>query len=226
VTTLTAPAAIGPLRFAAHYRTADPSSEVGGDWFDAVPGASGALLVVGDVQGHDEGAAELMCHLRAITRAAAHRSESPAEILKTVNGYLAHIDADRIVTALVVSLDFASRVVSVASAGHLPPLAIRPGGGARDIDIDPGPPLGIGTDWDETSFALDEESALFLYTDGLVEARGWPIDHGIDLLHRALSNLPRDTGLDAVLDAALEIIPGGSRDDDVALLAASVASAA
>jgi hypothetical protein len=63
---------------------------------------------------------------------------------------------------------------------------------------------------------------LLLYTDGLVESRNWPIDHGIALLHKALAGLPADADLEHVIDAALEILPSGSRADDVAVLAGAI----
>ena len=67
---------------------------------------------------------------------------------------------------------------------------------------------------------LPPGSVLLLYTDGLVENRAWPLDHGFELLRKELESQPPGTDLGGFLDAALELVPTGSRGDDVALLGA------
>ena len=69
---------------------------------------------------------------------------------------------------------------------------------------------------------MPPRSTLLLYTDGLVESRAWPIDYGLMLLHKTLQSLPANAAATEVLDAALELLPAGSRGDDVALLAATM----
>jgi GAF domain-containing protein len=218
------PAELGPLRLAARYRTGDPGVEVGGDWYDAVAGSAGTFLIVGDVQGHDLHAASIMGQLRTAARVVAADSEDPAALLGAMSRYLGGIDDELIVTALVVWVDSSGERVSVASAGHPPPVLLTSGWDGyvvRDLAVEPGPPLGIGAAWTITSAPIDRRSILLLYTDGLVETRTWPIDRGLCLLHQALAGLPADADLSAVLDTALEIMPIGSRGDDVAVLAAA-----
>jgi GAF domain-containing protein len=219
------PAQLGSLKLAARYRTGDPGVEVGGDWFDAVPCPSGTFLIVGDVQGHDLYAAAIMGQLRTAARVAAASAPDPAALLAVMDRYLRDVDDDLIVTALVASVDSMGQTISVASAGHLPPLlltAARDGWRVRDLPVEPGPPLGIGHGWTNSLALAGKRSTLLLYTDGLVEARTWPIDHGLYLLHKALSGIAPEAGLNTVLDAALDIMPIGSRGDDVAILAATL----
>ena len=68
---------------AARYRPGGPSAtEVGGDWYDAVPVAGGGLLLVmGDVAGRGVGAAAMMGQLRSAIRAYALLDPSPATVL-------------------------------------------------------------------------------------------------------------------------------------------------
>lgn len=217
------PASVGALRLEARYRTGDPGVEVGGDWFDAIPVADGAVLVVGDVQGHDLQAAALMGQLRTVARASATEGHTSSEILAALNRYLERLGSELLTTAVVVRLDAVTGAASVASAGHLPPLVVEPtdnGWKASDLQLEVGPPLGLGETWPERTSALPADAVLLLYTDGLVESRRWPLDHGLDLLRKAVESLPPDADLGAFLDAALELVPTGSRGDDVAILGA------
>jgi anti-sigma regulatory factor (Ser/Thr protein kinase) len=219
------PPQIGPVRLQARYRTGDPGVEVGGDWFDAVAVTDGLVLVVGDVQGHDLGAAALMGQLRTVARTYAAEGHPPASILACINRYLSRLDTDLLATALVIHLDTDARVATAASAGHLPPLLLTPGTAgcwrAGDVEVEVGPPLGIGAVWPERTSVLPPAAALLLYTDGVVESRAWSLGEGLELLRERLVELPRAAGLAAVLDAALGLVPSGLRGDDVAVLAAS-----
>ena len=60
---------------------------------------------------------------------------------------------------------------------------------------------------------------MLLYTDGLVEARGTPIDEGLEQL-RALVASHHGADPEALCDAVLEGLrgPDAPHDDDVALL--------
>jgi anti-sigma regulatory factor (Ser/Thr protein kinase) len=166
-----------------------------------------------------------MGQLRTVVRAYAAEGHPPASILARANDYLARLGSERIVTALVVHLDTDGGVATAACAGHLPPLLLAPtrGGWApAEVDLDAGPPLGIGTDWSERSTVLPPGSMLLLYTDGLVETRVWDLDEGLRMLRSALAALPPDATLAAALDTAVELVPAGLRGDDVAALAVGV----
>jgi serine phosphatase RsbU (regulator of sigma subunit)/anti-sigma regulatory factor (Ser/Thr protein kinase) len=217
------PARLGPLTLATRYRTGDPGVHVGGDWFDAMAVEDGIMLVVGDVQGHDVGAAALMAQLRTVVRASAYEGHPPSAVLARAADYLERLESDLIVTVLVAYLDVEARLVTVASAGHLPPLVLETGSAGMTVSsvaVETGPPLGAGDHWVERSSHLEPEAVLLLFTDGLVETRTWDIDEGIDRLRLLLGSLPSSAGPALVLDTALELLPAGSRGDDVAVLAA------
>jgi anti-sigma regulatory factor (Ser/Thr protein kinase) len=219
------PAGIGPVELAARYRTGDPGVHVGGDWFDAIEVDDGMMLVVGDVQGHDVEAAALMGQLRTVVRATASEGHPPAGVLARTADYLDMLDSDLLATVLVVRLDADGRLATIACAGHLPPVVLEPCGQAMawtQLDVDPGPPLGIGGQWHERTVHLPPDAVLLLYTDGLVETRTWDIDEGVRRLGSLLETLPATVRPGRVLDAALELLPSGSRGDDVAVLAAQL----
>ena len=63
---------------------------------------------------------------------------------------------------------------------------------------------------------------LVLYTDGLVEHRGRPIDEGLHALQEALASAPADGDAEAICEHLLQPLAAGSLDDDVALLVVRV----
>ena len=223
------PGRIGQVELAARYRTGDPGVHVGGDWFDAIAVDDGLVLVVGDVQGHDVKAAALMGQLRTVVRATAGEGHAPAGVLAHTADYLDRLDSDLLATVLVVHLDVRGRLATVACAGHLPPAVLEVGDGGtslREVEVETGPPLGIGRRWEERSTQLPPGAVLLLYTDGLVETRTWDIDEGIRRLGTLLETLPANVRPARVLDTALDLLPAGNRGDDVAVLAALIPASA
>lgn len=222
------PVRVGPVELAARYRTGDPGVRVGGDWFDAIEVDEGLVLVVGDVQGHDVEAAALMGQLRTVVRTTAFEGHSPAGVLAHTADYLSRLDTELLATALVVHVDVGARLLTAACAGHLPPAVLAftsVGPLVSHLGVRTGPPLGIGLEWEERSTQLAEDAVLLLYTDGLVESRAWDIEEGVRRLDSLLMSLPKGAGPAEVLGAALELVPAGSRGDDVAVLAARISSA-
>ncbi|NYD42738.1 SpoIIE family protein phosphatase [Nocardioides panaciterrulae] len=219
------PNRIGAVELAARYRTGDPGVHVGGDWFDAIEVEDGLVLVVGDVQGHDIQAAAMMGQLRTVVRATASDGHPPADVLARTAHYLERLGSDLLATVLVVHLDTHARLATIACAGHLPPVVLgieEDGTTLCPIEVEPGPPLGVGEVWEERSTHLPADAYLLLYTDGLVETRNWDIDEGIHRLETLIATVPPQAGPGRLLDQALELLPIGSRGDDVAVLAARV----
>ena len=114
---------------------------------------------------------------------------------------------------------------ALVEAGHPPPMVIDEHG--RVSALAPGQPnllLGL---FPETRRAghevlLREGTTLLLYTDGLVERRGQPLDEGLDRLRDLLTDLAaRDRGLDLeeLCDEVLEVMLTDRPEDDVALVA-------
>ena len=222
------PRSIGGVELVARYRTGDPEVHVGGDWFDAVEVDGGVLLVVGDVEGHDASAAALMGQLRTVVRVAAMESHPPSVILARASAYLERLGAPRLATALVVLIDLESGIARAASAGHPPALVMRrdtPWPVVDELDLEPDPPLGIGTEWEERTTRLQRRRrgpALHRRPGGDARLR-----HRRD--HRppqgqAGGSLSPDCTTRDVLETALELLPPGSRGDDVAVLSAVMPS--
>ena len=208
-----APARQEGLDIAARYLPA--LSEVGGDWYDVLPLGPGRTgLVVGDVMGKGVQAAAIMGQLSSATRALARLDLPPAELLHHLDDLTGSLDT--IATCAYGVVDLGRGTCALSSAGHLPPVLIRPDGTAELLDIPGGVPLGVGgVDFGTAEVPFTTGALLALYTDGLVENRGESIDVGLHTLTRLLqsSRRPLEQTSDMLLNA-LRPEP----DDDVALL--------
>jgi serine phosphatase RsbU (regulator of sigma subunit) len=204
------------VRLIAHFEPA--AGHVGGDWYDAVQLDSGELAVaIGDVAGKGIPAAALMGELRGGLRAGVLAGGEPHETLRVLDRMTEH--AGHMATVALVLLDPATGALRHASAGHLPPAVIAPGGEVRFLTAGASAPLlaydanaGSGSD------RLAPGERLVLYTDGLVERRGEPIDESLGRLAAAAAEAGELDGLAAHLLAALQPPEDGLRDD-IAILA-------
>ncbi|MEZ0493792.1 SpoIIE family protein phosphatase [Kineococcus sp. TBRC 1896] len=219
------------LDVATRYAPALAGAEIGGDWYDAVgDGADGAdvALIVGDVQGHSTRAAGLMGQLRTAVRAYVSEGHDPSAALERTNRLLVDLDAGRFATCCLVRLDTSTGILTVASAGHHPPLVVDDSG-FRELAVDPGPPLGVdhGAVYPSTRYRLLGRSALVLHTDGVVEVLGEGSERGERALHDTLRAVvgrsPAPTA-EELATTVLAAIPH-RLTDDAALLVATFAGA-
>ncbi|WP_314408635.1 SpoIIE family protein phosphatase [Streptomyces kroppenstedtii] len=203
---------------------------VGGDWFDVIP-LSGmrVAMVVGDVVGHGLQASATMGRLRTAVRTLADIDLAPDELLTHLDDLVVRLSSEAGgegvtgevgATCLYAVYDPVSRRCTLARAGHPPPLMLPPGGPPEEIDVPPGPPLGLGgLPFESTELRLAEGTVLALYTDGLVESRERDLDQSRALLFRALAR--SSVSLDETCHDILQsLLPSTGASDDVALLLA------
>ncbi|WP_051570878.1 PP2C family protein-serine/threonine phosphatase [Cryptosporangium arvum] len=164
------------FEFAAAYEVADVSLDVGGDFYDVVrqPGGSFALIV-GDVCGRGASAAGLNGLSRHTLRLLLEEGWSPADALARLNrsirdeGNLAQF-----CTVLVISLtpETDGATATVTSAGHPLPYRISEGGTVTQCGAN-GQLLGVFPQLKvvDVPIRLGFGDTLFLYTDGVTEAR-------------------------------------------------------
>ncbi len=198
--------------------------EIGGDFYDlVVVGDDEVWFTIGDVAGHDIGAAAMMGQLRSAARALVGHAATPEALVSTLQGSWDVFGFERIATAIFGKLDPRTARMAMASAGHYPPLVV--GESARFLEVHPGPPLGAGKFeaplWEGT---LSRDETLLLYTDGAIDERTSGSDasmrHLADsairgpldpraLCDRILGNLEVD-GLDDIALMALRADPAGA----------------
>jgi PAS domain S-box-containing protein len=215
------------VELAACYRAAETGVEVGGDWYDAFAHPDGGIvIVIGDVAGHGVVAATLMGRLRNVARAFALEDPDPARVLTRLDATLTASEPEAFATAIAAHFDPATGRLTWARAGHPPPLLCA-GADAEYLAQTGGVPLGtMSGGYTTASLALGEGSLLLLFTDGLIEQRGRPIDEGLTWLASRTCAL-RDEPLVDVLDALLaERFGDRPSEDDVCVFAVRVGDAA
>jgi hypothetical protein len=143
-----------------------PALQVGGDFFQILPLASGALVVLGDVSGKGVPAAMTVALLVGSFRTLAQRTQSPAALLNALNGLL-HGRTSGFTTCVVLHLEPALGQFVAASAGHLEPYL-----DGQTLPLVSNLPLGVSldTEFDEQVFPFRSGQILTLLTDGVVEA--------------------------------------------------------
>ncbi|MEU9787574.1 SpoIIE family protein phosphatase [Streptomyces phaeochromogenes] len=164
------------LDVAARYLPAGHDINLGGDFYDLIRLTDTTVAaVIGDVQGHDMSAAALMGLVRMAIHSHATAGAAPDQVLARTDRDLADLNASRFVSVLYAHLDLGRRQVTLASAGHPPPILRHPDNRSHAVAIHPGPPLGVGFGtqaYPLTTLPLVPGALLAFYTDGLVEIPG------------------------------------------------------
>ncbi|GGW52524.1 hypothetical protein GCM10010503_31970 [Streptomyces lucensis JCM 4490] len=218
---------VAGVQLAARHRTGPRG---GGDWYDALPLPDAAVgLSVGSVTGSGPSAVAAMGRLRASLRAyAVMEGEDPVAVLSDLELLLRLTEPARSATALFAYCEPALRKVTLAGAGHTPPLLI----GERRTEFaetSVSAPLGMLACWEAPSVEIQAEAGetVLLYTDGLLHRTGDAMDRAFARLHAAAASVPRALRQDpgAVADHVLRaVLPDGldtaDSVEDVVLLAA------
>jgi len=212
------------IEAAARYLPAAQAERLGGDWYDLFPLPDGRIgMAIGDVVGRGLDAASLMAQLRTTLRAYALQGQDTAAVLSGVDDVLGYIGETTMTTGVYLVIDLATDTVTLASAGHPPPLVIAPDGSASFLEVVGGVALGVSatSSYREERFELLAGSTILLYTDGVVEVRGESLDDGLERL-RVIAGRGHPT-VEALCDAIVnELVAGARSADDVALVAARI----
>jgi PAS domain S-box-containing protein len=222
------PSAPEGLELAVRYLPAASGSRVGGDWYDVFALPDGATcLAIGDVVGHDLGAAVLMGQVRSLLRALAwDRREPPSAVLRRVDEAVEGLGIAALATCVLVRLDPAppgrARRLTWSSAGHLPLALVSPGAdgpAVRLLDRPGDLMLGVDPRQPRTDHhaVLHPGSALWSYTDGLVERPGEPLDASLARLAEGLA-AAAGPSLERACDQLLAHLVPHQHPDDVAVL--------
>lgn len=210
------------LEVAAAYRPAGVGDEVGGDFYDIFQVADGDwAVVIGDVCGKGVEAAVVTSLVRHTVRSLAVTERSSRDLLHQLNAIMLSSDPDRFCTLLL--LRWRRRAegwqVTTSAGGHPLPLLLRPGTPPVPVG-EPGMIVGAfdSAYFTESTMHLGDGESLFLYTDGVPEARHDGELFGEERLLEALTPGAPDVLVDTVLEQVLEFQHHHPRDD-IALLA-------
>jgi serine phosphatase RsbU (regulator of sigma subunit) len=212
------------LRVAAEYLPARDA--VAGDFYVVAAGPSPDTTVaaVGDVAGKGVEAARRAAFVRTALATSAPFVDDPARLLEIANHSLIERagESSAFVTALCLVFRPQEDVVRLASAGHLPPLALDSG---ERVEPHRAPPLGIraGFSCSARELPLPPGGGIVAFTDGLTEARSGPGgqllgEEGVAQAVRDLAGA-RVEELVERLAAEAQSFAGGALDDDLCILA-------
>ncbi|MBK3570149.1 PP2C family protein-serine/threonine phosphatase, partial [Streptomyces sp. MBT62] len=135
-------------QIAVRYRPAVGSLNVCGDWYDVVDlvGGNRIGVSVGDVVGHGLAAAGVMGQLRSALTATSRVADGPAQALDVLGRYANVVDGAESATVVTTFVDFDDHTITYSSAGHPPPVLVRPDGSVEFLDRATDPPLDARPD--------------------------------------------------------------------------------
>lgn len=219
------PTEVGGLEFAHSYHSASEAARVGGDFYDIFElDADHVGLTIGDVAGKGLDAAVLTSLAKNAIRAhASERGKTPARVLELANRLaFRSTGPETFVTLFFGILDCQNGRLVYANAGHPGPLIA--GSGQRPITLaTTGPPLGAleSASFGEAEASVEGGDILFLYTDGLTEARDPNGMYGDPRLCDVLSAVDGE-GAEQLVERVIADVMSftdGQLSDDMAILA-------
>jgi serine phosphatase RsbU (regulator of sigma subunit)/PAS domain-containing protein len=214
------------VQIGAMYLAATEDADVGGDFYDVYRTPDGWGLAVGDVSGKGDEVAAVTAAARHAIRVLARRCADPGEVLAGANEIVL---ADELsldggfVTANIAHLAWQedSLRVMLGCAGHPPAVVLRSDGRVL-MTSGGGLPLGLFPDAEPATqeLTLDDGDILFLYTDGVAQARGPDNSYFQDRLTDELAALAgrEPDEVVALMRRAMNDFTGEHYVDDVTML--------
>lgn len=218
------PDTVPGVEFAHAYYPATDIAKVGGDFYDIFELSYGNIgVAIGDVAGKGVDAAALTSLVKNSIRAhASERGKTPAQILRLTNEVLYKTTpVESFVTVFFGIIDCRDGRFVYCNGGHPSAAVLRADAEVARLPVT-GPVLGalpdVHLEHGETRLSL--EDTLFLYTDGLTEARRDGELYGEDRLFAVLAEAPdhRPRKLMHTVVADMMEYSHGQLRDDLALL--------
>ena len=212
------------LQLAAFYET---SRYAGGDYYDLVEIAEGRIgILLADAEGHSTPAAVLMAMTCALFRSQKQLWDDPGGMIQELNRHLCKVAEPSFVTGLYMVVDIARKRVTVARAGHPPPMIYRAATGEAVESEVPGVMVLGFIDFDEvpvTEFELAPGDVMLAYTDGLTERFSmndaiYGEERLLTVLRTHAAGSPESL-CDAVVADLTHFADGRPADDDQAFIA-------
>jgi sigma-B regulation protein RsbU (phosphoserine phosphatase) len=210
-----------------------PAEEVGGDFVDFIEHPDNALgICVGDIMGKGLPAALFMMEAKSILHSCALNVRDPAAVLRTANALVCKKASRslRMATVFYGVIDAERRTLTYASAGHCPSLLLRRGEVMATLGptgmmlgVDPASPIAA------EQFEISPEHALFIYTDGAIDARspsGEPVGtKRLASLAASHSHAEPQHAIAAIQEAITSFAAGTALLDDLTMAWAKIQAA-
>ncbi|MBO4498867.1 MAG: SpoIIE family protein phosphatase [Bacteroidaceae bacterium] len=208
-----------------------PAREVGGDLYDYFIRDEKLFFCIGDVSGKGAPSAMFMAVAHALFRSASVHENNPARIMHAINETACQgNDSNMFVTLFLGVLDLPTGHMRYCDAGHDAPIVLsekskEKGEELSTVNCNPNLPVGVFDDvrYDLQEMFLPPDSTLFLYTDGLTEAKNLQRrQFGLERVGKVLSTCggkrPKEI-LETVTEAVREFVNGAEQSDDLTMLA-------
>jgi phosphoserine phosphatase RsbU/P len=199
-----------------------PIGPVSGDYCDLIPCDGQLFFVLGDVSGKGVAACMLMTQLHALFRSLSAMAMPLGQTVSHVNRVFCDSALAGQYVTLVCGKAKPTGEVEIHNAGHWPAIVVGHGGILRIEST--GLPLGLfhEAELSSTRVQLDPGDTLFLYSDGLLEARGAGDEYGVERVVRLLrqqAGRPPAELIAACLDDVRAFTAAAALLDDLTLLA-------
>lgn len=199
-----------------------PALEVSGDFYDFFKRADGKIYFnLADVSGKGMNSALLMAKVSSLLHHLAKSIDDPGELLMRVNEEICEtVSHGMFVTIVTGFIDPENSTISLANAGHQPPLYHHHDGDFEEIPA-MAPPLGImpGTEFPVRQLEKDG-GCLYLFTDGVTEAHdknNKPLDvSGLIKLIRDNSRVTAAERLEGIIAEIRK--PNKTQHDDITMM--------
>jgi len=222
---LALPDEVPGVEFAHAYHSASDAARVGGDFYDVFRiGEELVAFTVGDVAGKGLDASALTSLVKNVIRAhATEKGATPGRILELTNDIVFNSTlSESFVTVFCGVLDWTTGRFVYSSAGHTTGALTGREGKVTELPAT-GPVIGAfsGMDFDESELQIDLDEVLFLYTDGLIEARRGDELFGEERLFEQLAGMKYRTPAEMIRLVIEEVLgfADGRLNDDLAVLA-------
>ncbi len=210
----------------AIYATTDPAKEVGGDFYDFfMPDEDHIVLVMADVSGKGVPASLFMVIAKALIKNRMLLGGSLSEVLRDVNSQLSEGNAEGMfVTVWLAVVDLRTGKGIAANAGHEHPVLRHKDGSYELIKYRHSMALAMIPDvpFEEHEFELAPGDRIFVYTDGLPEARrGDGEFYGTTRMLEALNQEPDvnpQRTIENVTNNMSSFVAGAEQFDDVTIM--------
>ena len=209
-----------------------PAKAVGGDLYNAFVRDGKLFFCIGDVSGKGVPSALIMAIIQALFRNIASKESNPAQIMNRLNETACRNNkANIFVTLFAGVLDLPTGHLHYCNAGHELPIIIGNGQSTMNcssvMEATPNLPVGIFPDIDYKmqSMTMKPGSTLFLYTDGLTEARNvrnkmFGRDRVLQMIEECGSTDPKQL-VEAAIARWKQFVRNTEQSDDLTLLALS-----
>lgn len=240
------PRRFGCIEIEALYLAAAAEASIGGDFYEVVDTEYGVRLLIGDVRGKGLPAVGTAAAMVNCFREAAYDEADLVDVARRLEASSTRYNAafppeglmERFATALLAEIPHGGGSIGILNCGHPPPLLLNHGEVRALEPTAPSPLLNlaelIGDHYSIDSFDFAPGDLLFLYTDGVAEARDldgefFPLAAWLhrqtpgrpgelinalhhDLLHHSRERLDDDIAALAVRLCASPEPPDGQRD--------------